>query len=99
VPSPEYTISSAVQFVQQAGILEEAGSQIDAATLEQARAALEHDMAFVALSSEEVQALEDRIVAETGESGGWPDFSALDLETTPEAKEAADFLVTLLTEQ
>jgi hypothetical protein len=95
---PDYGPASAGEFLQQAAILEEyaAGDLIDAATLDQARNALAHDLAFLALSSDEVDALYAKIMEDAGGSYNYPAFAALELEVTPEAAEATEFLVALL---
>ncbi len=95
-----YTPTSADQLVTQAELLAELGasSGIDPATLKHAQAAIERDIAFLALSSQETQALYDELIATAEASGnyGFPSFDELELEVTPEAAEAARFLVELL---
>ena len=66
--------------------------------LAKAQAALEHDMAFYQLSDEDVAALYDKILAEAQAQGqAIPSFEALEMEVSPEAQEAAQFIITLLT--
>jgi hypothetical protein len=94
-----YAPSSAGVLVQQSEALNQAAAQGEIApeTLAKAQAALEHDMAFYALSDADLQALYDRLIAEwqtTGQST--PSFDAVELEITPDAKAAAQFIVDLL---
>jgi DNA-binding transcriptional regulator PaaX len=94
-----YAPVSAQVLVQQSEALSEIASQgtIDPGTLENARAALEHDMAFYALTDDEVTALYNRIVTESPAGGGSaPDFGNVNLEITPEAEAAARFLIDVL---
>lgn len=98
----DYAPASASSLVHQAAVLEEIAGQgtVDPSTLDKARAALEHDMAFYALSEAEVQSLYDRIIAEWQEQGqATPDFQQVELEITPEAEAAARFIISLLTGQ
>jgi hypothetical protein len=96
----DYAPASADLLVQQAEALEEFAGEIDPETLTKARAALEHDMAFYALTEAEVQALYDRIVTEWQTQGQvTPSFENVELEITPEAKAAAQFIISLLTGQ
>ncbi|HNT26096.1 MAG TPA: hypothetical protein PKM21_17120 [Anaerolineales bacterium] len=96
----DYAPSSADVLVKQAELLNEIAGQgsIDAETLAKAQAALEHDMAFYQLSDEDVAALYDKILAEAQAQGqAIPSFEALEMEVSPEAQEAAQFIITLLT--
>jgi hypothetical protein len=98
----DYAPASAEVLVQQAKILDEITSQsdIDAETLAKVKAALEHDMAFYAMSEAEVAFLYDRILAEwQAQNEAIPDFQNIDLEVTPTAKAAAHFIIELLTGQ
>jgi hypothetical protein len=95
----DYQPVSAQVLVQQSQALSEASSQgnVDPETLSKARAALEHDMAYYALSEADVQALYDRLIAEwQNNNQPAPGFDALPLELTPDAKAAAQFIVDLL---
>ena len=95
----DYAPSSAGVLVQQADLLSEiAGdSNIDPATLEKARTALEHDMAFYALTDEEVNNLYEHLVNEwQNQQQDIPGFESVDLEVTPDAKAAAQFILILL---
>jgi hypothetical protein len=96
----DYAPSSAGVLVKQSEILNQIAAQgtIDPATLAGAQAALEHDMAFYDLSAEEIQALYDRLIKESqAAEQSIPTFEALQLELTPDAREAAHFILDLLT--
>lgn len=96
----DYAPVSANILVEQAAALDEIAAQgtVDPATLETARAALEHDMAFYALTDEEVSSLYDRIVTEWQTNNQPPEsFEQVDLEITPDAQAAAQFIISLLT--
>ena len=96
---PNYAPSSAAVLVEQSKILSqlaEAGA-IDQTTLEKAQTALEHDMAFYALTDEEVKALYDQIGKESEQGQSPPSFEALSLELTPEAEAATQFIIDMLT--
>jgi hypothetical protein len=95
----DYSPTSAAALVKQSEILSQIAGQgmIDPGTLDRAQMALEHDMAFYALSDEEVQLLYKRISEENRSEGQpVPSFESLQLELTPEAREAAQFILTLL---
>ncbi len=98
---PEYTPYASSQLVQQAELLADLADDatIDQAAVAQAQAAVEHDVAFLNLSPAEEQALYDELIEAAGESYNYPPFNELDLEITPEAAEAARFLVELLLEE
>jgi hypothetical protein len=97
---PDYAPESAGQLVRQAELL--AGmvgdGTVDQTTVARAQAAIERDVAFMNLSSEEEGLLYEELVAEAGGSYDFPSFDELDLEITPEAAKAAQFLVDLLLE-
>jgi beta-glucosidase/6-phospho-beta-glucosidase/beta-galactosidase len=97
-----YAPVSAQVLVQQSDVLTGIadGSSIDPQILAKARAALEHDMAFYALTDEQVTGLYDRVVEEwQSQQKTVPDFEAVDLEITPDASAAAQFIISLLTDQ
>jgi hypothetical protein len=98
---PEYTPASSAQLVQQAELLADLADDatVDQAAVAQAQAAVERDVAFLNLSPEEEQALYDKLVEAAGGSYGYPPFDKVELEITPEAAEAARFLVELLLEE
>jgi hypothetical protein len=96
----DYAPTSAGTLVQQAEALDQIAAQgtVDPDTLASIRAALEHDMAFYTLSDQDVEDLYNRLISESREQGRpIPSFDALQLELTPEAKAAAQFIVDLLT--
>jgi hypothetical protein len=98
----DYAPASAAALVQQAEILNTLAIEIgiDPVTLEKARTAIEHDMAFYALTDEEVNALYERMIAEWQSQGQAPtSFEQVDLELTAEAEAAARFIFDLLTGQ
>jgi hypothetical protein len=97
---PDYAPESAESLVRQTEVLKQvaAAGTIDTGTMEKAQAALEHDLAFYALTDEDVQALYEKLVAEYHDPGETiPDFEAVELSLTPEVKAAAKFLLELLT--
>ncbi len=97
---PVYSPTSANVLVEQAAVLSQIAEQgtIDPDTLAKAQTALERDMSFYALTDEEVQALYERLRKENEQTGQpLPPFEELSLELTPEAQEATQFIVDLLT--
>jgi hypothetical protein len=97
-----YTPVSASVLVQQADILDDYAIQgnIDPETIAKAQDAIEHDMAFYALSDADVQALYTQIIKAYQEQGQpVPSFEDIELEVTADAKAAAQFIVNLLTGQ
>jgi hypothetical protein len=90
---------SANTLVQQAEVLNEVAgeSNIDPATVERARTAIEHDMAFYALSDAEVKALYDQLIFDWESQQQFiPAFEAVDLEVTADARTATEFIINLL---
>ncbi len=96
----DYKPTSSGQLAWQAEILVEMAESgdLDPDTVAQAQAAIERDVAFLNLSSIETQALYDELMAAAGDNYTFPTFDELELEITPEAVEAARFLVELLLE-
>jgi hypothetical protein len=94
----DYTPTSSEQLTQQVTLLTELAEHgdIDEKTIAQAQTALERDIAFLSLSNEETQSLYDKLIAAAGDTYNFPSFDNLDMEITPEAMEAARFLVELL---
>ena len=96
----DFAPSSADVLVKQSEVLNQITAQgtIDPTTLARAQTALEHDMAFFDLNDTEVKALYDRLIRES-QVGGQPipSFEALQLELTPDARDAALFILDLLT--
>jgi hypothetical protein len=98
----DYAPVSASVLVQQSEILQELARKgtIDQQLLSKAQAALEHDMAYYALTDEELSGLYDRLMAEWERQGQTiPSFDEFDLEVTPEAQAAAQFIINLLTQK
>lgn len=96
----DYSPASAGILVRQSEILGQLAGQgtIDPETLAKAQAALEHDMAFYDLSDADVQALYDRLIQESQNAGqSVPTFESLQLELSPDARAAAQFILDLLT--
>ena len=97
-----YASASADMLVRQAAVLSEVagGISIDPETLSKARAAIEHDMAFYALTDQQVASLYDRLITEwQSQQQSSPAFEDVELEITPDAKAAAQFIIHLLTGQ
>jgi hypothetical protein len=95
----DYAPTSAAQLVQQSGILAEmaAKGELNSDTVAMAQKAIQHDLAFEALSREEVDALYQKLVDEQQQNKtGFPAFDQVDLEITPEMEAAAKFIVELL---
>jgi hypothetical protein len=95
----DYAPASAGSLVQQSEALTDvaAGSTIAPDTLAKARVALEHDLAFYALTDAEVQVLYEQLLKEYQDSGGTiPSFEEVELTLTPEVKTAAQFLLDVL---
>ena len=64
-----------------------------------AQAAIARDVAFLNLSSGEVNALYERLLEAMDAGAQPPAFTELDLEVSPEAAQAAQFLVELLLDE
>jgi hypothetical protein len=97
---PNYIPVSADQLMQQTELLAEMAEDgnVDSAAVAQAQTAVERDIAFLALSDEEMRDLNAELWADAGDSYDFPSFDELDFEITPEATKAARFLVELLLE-
>ena len=97
---PNYTPVSADQLAQQAELLAEMAEDgnVDSAAVVQAQTAVERDIAFLALSDEEMRDLNAELWAAAGDSYDFPSFDELEFEISPEATEAARFLIELLLE-
>jgi hypothetical protein len=95
---PDYAPTSAGQLVQQAELLEDLtdDATVDQEAVARAQAAIERNIAFLAMTDEEWQAMYDELAAAAGDTYDFPDFDDLELEITPEAAQAARFLVELL---
>ena len=97
---PNYIPVSADQLAQQAELLTEMAEDgnVDSVAVAQAQTAVERDIAFLALSDKERRDLNAELWAAAGDSYDFPSFDELDFEITPEATEAARFLVEVLLE-
>jgi hypothetical protein len=93
----DYVPASSAQLARQAATLTEMAERgdLDPDVVAQARAAIERDVAFLNYPSEAIEALYREISAHMDESGV-PQFEDLDLEVTPAAAQAAQYLVDLL---
>ena len=94
----DYAPTSSDQLTQQAELLTQMAEkgELDPATVSKARAAIERDIAFLSLSPEERQALYDQLIQAANQGAVVPPFDQLELEITPQAAEAARFLLELL---
>jgi hypothetical protein len=98
----DYAPISAEVLIRQSEALSGLAAQgnIDPQTLSNAQTALEHDMAYYALTDEEVDSLYEHLVNEwQALQQAVPAFEEVDLEVTPDAKTAAQFIINLLTGQ
>lgn len=97
----DYAPGSSDQLAQQAALLAEMAKSgnLDPATVSQAQAAIERDIAFLNLSDAETRALYDELIEAAGDTYDFPPLGELDLDISPEAAEAARFLVGLLLEE
>lgn len=95
-----YTPTSANQLVTQASLLAEMSrsSNLDPDAVARVRATIERDIAFLALSDQETEALYERLKQEAGDNYRFPSFDELDLDIPPDVIAAARFLVELLLE-
>ncbi len=95
---PDYERISASQLARQADILAEVAEMgdVDPETLAEAQATVERDMAYLSLTYEDRENLYEEIERQ---GDPYPRFSQLDLEISPQAAEAAQFLVDLLAER
>lgn len=95
-----YAPVSAGILIHQSEVLNEITdeSAIGSETLAKALVALEHDMAFYSLTDAEVNSLYEHLVSEWQAQGQTvPAFEDVDLEITPDARTAAQFIISLLT--
>ena len=97
-PYPDYGVSSSSDLARQADILLEMAdrSGIDPATVAEAQASIERDMAFLALSTEDEEALMETLHQAAAGGEPYPSLSELDLSIPRESAEAALILVDLL---
>ena len=97
-PPPDYDYQSRSGLAEQAKVLAEMAerSAIDEATVAKAEANIERDIAFLAMSSEDRQALLEAVRQAAAASGEYPELSEVDMEIPPSAVTAANILVQLL---
>lgn len=93
----DYRPPSRQDMVARAELLAGA-DDLDPDTVALAQTAIARDMAFLGLSSEETQALYDKITQGSAPGMPYPRFEEVELEVPPEAVQAAQFLVELLLE-
>jgi hypothetical protein len=91
----DYAPVTSAQLGQQAAILAQ-GKDLDPNTVAQMQAAISRDISFLALPIADRQALYSRLIQASQEGKAIPQFDQLDLEVSPEAVQAAQFLVELL---
>lgn len=98
---PDYAPRGRGQLIRQAELLVEMAEvgDLDPDVIAQAQAAIERDVTFLLLDDQERQALYEELREAAGGEFDFPSFDELDLEITPEAAEAARFLVELLLEE
>jgi hypothetical protein len=95
----DYAPAGAASLLRQSDALAEIadGATIAPETLAKAKTALEHDLAYYALTDAEIQALYDQLLAEYQESAKpVPSFEELELTLTPDVRTAAQFLLDVL---
>ena len=97
VPYPDYEFESKYSLVKQAELLEEmAGrSGIDEATVAQALAAIERDIAYMMLTEKARKAIREEAM-QAGDQEDWPKLEQIDLDVPDECRQAAAILVGLL---
>jgi hypothetical protein len=97
-PDANYQIEGSSDLVKQSELLAEMAekSAIDEATVAQAKAAIERDIAFLTMSAEAQHALIEATKKATGNTGTSPHLADLALNIPPESVEAAHILVELL---
>jgi hypothetical protein len=96
----DYAPASAGILVQQSEVLNEVADEgkLDPQVLAKAKAALEHDMAYYAMTEAQVTSLYEHLATEWQSQGqSIPTFENVELEITPDAKTAAQFILGLLT--
>jgi hypothetical protein len=97
---PDYTAISSDQLVQKAELLGDLADDdsVDQEAVARTQMVIERDIAFLTLSSQDEQAIYDGLMDPSGTSCRHLPLEQLELEVTPEAAEAARFLVELLLE-
>jgi hypothetical protein len=97
----DYAPTSAAQLVQQSSILAEMATKgdLNPDTVAIVQKTIQHDLAFEALSREEVDALYKKLIEDHPQYQDIPSFDQVELEVTPEMEAAARFMVELLGEK
>ena len=97
----DYQPSSAAALVGQSAALDEmvTSSDLDADTVATLQEAIENDLAFVALTDEEEQALYEKLINAANAGAPIPQFKEMQFESGPEISEAAQFLVELFVDE
>jgi hypothetical protein len=98
---PDYEIESSSDLARQSDLLAEMAEQsaIDEATVAQAQAAIERDVAFLAMATDDQRALIEQVLEADDGTHDFPDLAELDVDVPPESVEAARILVELLLER
>lgn len=91
----DYVPASSNQLLKQAEFLAQ-GGDLDPNTVALAQRAIARDVAFLNLSGGEVDALYEKLRKAAGDSYDFPSFGEIELDVSPEAAQAAQFLVELL---
>lgn len=90
--------TSSNDLVRQAKLLAQS-SDLDPDTVALAQTAIARDMAFLGLSEAETQALYQQIIQNAAPGTPYPRFDEIEFDISPEAAQAAQFLVKLLLEE
>ncbi len=99
--APDYRVEGSSDLARQADVLAEmaASSSVDPATVAEAQASIERDIAFLTMTSEDQQALIEAVMQAAGDTWDWPSLAQVELDIPPESLQAAQILVALLLEQ
>lgn len=98
---PDYQVESSSNLARQASLLAEMAKQsdIDEATVAQAQAAIERDIAFLSMATDDQRALIERVQEAAGDTWDFPHLTELDTDVPPESVKAAHILIELLLER
>jgi hypothetical protein len=101
VRPPDYQVESSSDLARQADLLAEMAerSAIDQVTVAQVQAAIERDIAFLSMTTDDQHALIEKVREAAGDSSNFPHVTELDTDVPPESVEAARILVELLLER
>lgn len=97
-----YVPESAEQLVQKSALLNELAikGELNPNTIAIAQRTIQHDLAFEALTDEEINALYEKLIKESQQyNKEIPGFNQVELEITPDIEKAAQFITDLLTEK